>query len=138
MIQRILVGYDGSEAADKAYRFALDLARHYGATLTVLAVARPPEPPEDVETEAVLESAAQYYKDRFEAMRREARQQGLAPEFRVVAGHPAEQILYEAERAGVDHIVLGHRGKSLIDRWRLGSVSKQVIHYAHCAVTVVR
>jgi nucleotide-binding universal stress UspA family protein len=34
--------------------------------------------------------------------------------------------------------VLGHRGKSLFERWRLGSVSKQVIHYAHCAVTVVR
>jgi nucleotide-binding universal stress UspA family protein len=138
MTQKILLAYDGSESADKAYRFALDLARHYGATLTVLSVARPPEPPEDVETEAVLESAEEHYKERFDAMRRQAEKQELEPEFRVVAGHPAEQILYEAERTGVDHIVLGHRGKSLFERWRLGSVSKQVIHYAHCAVTVVR
>lgn len=138
MTQKILLAYDGSESADKAYRFALDLAQHYGAKLTVLSVARPSEPAEDVETEAILESAEEHYKERFAAMRRQAEGQGLAPEFRIVAGHPAEQIIYFAEKEGVDHIVLGHRGKSLFERWRLGSVSKQVIHYAHCAVTVVR
>jgi len=136
--KKILLAYDGSEHADKAYLFALDLAKHYDAPLLVLAVARPPEPPEDVETEALLENLEEHYKERFEAMRRQAEQQDLKPDFRVVAGHPAEQIIYQAEKEGVDHIVLGHRGKSLFERWRLGSVSKQVIQYAHCAVTVVR
>ena len=136
--KKILLAYDGSEPADKAYTFALDLAGHYDAKLLVLSVARPPEPAEDVETEAILESAEEHYKERFEAMRRQAQAQGLDPEFRIVAGHPAEQIIYFAEKEGVDHIMLGHRGKSFLERWRLGSVSKQVIHYAHCAVTVVR
>lgn len=138
MTRKIMLAYDGSDPADKAYAFALDLTRHYDAKLLVLSVARPPEPPEDVETEAILESAEEHYKARFESMRRAAEAQGLKPEFRVVVGHPAEQIVSQAEREGVDHIVLGHRGKSFFERWRLGSVSKQVIHYAHCAVTVVR
>ena len=138
MTRKILLAYDGSEPADKAYGFALDLARHYGAKLLVLSVARPPEPAEDVETEALLENAEAHYQEQFAAMRKRAEGQGLNPEFRVVAGHPAEQIIYLAEKEGVDHIVLGHRGKSFFERWRLGSVSKQVIHYAHCAVTVVR
>jgi nucleotide-binding universal stress UspA family protein len=34
--------------------------------------------------------------------------------------------------------VLGHRGKTFFERWRLGSVSKQGMHYAHCTTTVVR
>ena len=38
----------------------------------------------------------------------------------------------------VRRIVLGHRGKSFFGRWRPGPVSKQVFHYAHCAVTVAR
>ena len=71
-------------------------------------------------------------------MRRQAAAFKLKPEFRVAVGHPAEQIIYHAEREGVDHIVLGHRGKSFFERWRLGSISKQVIQYAHCAVTVIR
>lgn len=138
MIRKILIAYDGSGPADKAYGFALDLARRYQASLIVLAVARPPELAEDVETEALLESAEEHYKERFAGMRRAADQQGVNADFRIVIGHPAEQIIYTAEKEGVDHIVLGHRGKSLFERWRLGSVSKQVIHYAHCAVTVVR
>ena len=138
MIKKILVAYDGSEPADKAYAFALDLTRLYNAKLIVVSVARPPEPPEDVETEAMLENAEEHYKERFEAMRRQAEVVKLKPEFRVVVGHPAEQIIYQAEKESVDHIVLGHRGKSFFERWRLGSISKQVIQYAHCAVTVVR
>ena len=60
------------------------------------------------------------------------------PHFSVVIGHPAEQIVIQGEKDGADLIVMGHRGKSLFQRLRLGSVSKQVIHYAHCAVLVVR
>ncbi len=33
MINKILAAYDGSAPADKAYRFALDLAKRYGADL---------------------------------------------------------------------------------------------------------
>ena len=29
-------------------------------------------------------------------------------------------------------------GKSLFERWRLGSISKRVTAYAHCAVVIVR
>jgi nucleotide-binding universal stress UspA family protein len=104
----------------------------------VLAVARPPELAEDVETEALLESAQEHFKERFAALRAQAAEQGVNPDFRIVVGHPAEQIIYLAEKEGVDHIVMGHRGKSFFQRWRLGSVSRQVINYANCAVTVMR
>jgi nucleotide-binding universal stress UspA family protein len=79
MITKILAAYDGSEPAGHAYRLALDLAKRYGADLLVLAVASPPEPPEDIETAAVLENAEAHYKELFDALKAEAAKEGLEP-----------------------------------------------------------
>lgn len=56
----------------------------------------------------------------------------------IVVGHPAEQMVRFAEGHDVDHIVVGHRGHTLFEPWLIGSVARQVVAYAHCAVTVVR
>ena len=56
----------------------------------------------------------------------------------IAVGHPAEQIVRFAEGHDIDHIVVGHRGHTLFERWLIGSVARQVVAYAHCAVTVVR
>jgi hypothetical protein len=61
MIRRILLAYDGSTGADRALDFALDLALKYAAELHVLAVARPPEFGDDVESRAVIENARWHY-----------------------------------------------------------------------------
>ena len=58
--------------------------------------------------------------------------------FEVAVGHPAEQIIYDADRHGVDLIVVGDRGRSKFARLLLGSVSKQVVQYAGRAVLVAR
>lgn len=137
-MKHILIAYDGSAPADKAFDFALDLARKFSAQLSVLSVARPPEPPDEVETEALIESAKERYEQAFERLRTRTSEAGVLAAFAIVVGHPAEQIVHYAESHGIDHIVMGHRGKSFFRRWLLGSVSKQVIHYAHCSATVVR
>jgi len=54
MIRKILLAYDGSEPAAKAFRFSADLAKRYGAELHVLTVAQTPEFGDEVETEAVI------------------------------------------------------------------------------------
>ncbi|MDV7399414.1 universal stress protein, partial [Arthrospira platensis SPKY1] len=97
-IKKILLAYDGSEAADKAYRHALDLAGKYGADLRVLAVASPPEFAEDVETEAILENAQEHYEQQFVALKEQVAAQEVQPRFEVAVGHPAEQIIYHAEQ----------------------------------------
>jgi nucleotide-binding universal stress UspA family protein len=43
MIRNLLVGYDGSEAADHALALAAYVARAFGASMHVLAIVRPPE-----------------------------------------------------------------------------------------------
>ena len=137
-MNHILVAFDGSESASRAFDFGLALAAKFGARLHVLAVVRPPEMPEDVETEAMIESAREDYERQLSALQAGAAKSGVDASFAVAIGHPAEQIVHYAETHGVDHVVLGHRGKTLFRRWLIGSISKHVMHYAHCTTTVVR
>jgi nucleotide-binding universal stress UspA family protein len=138
MNSNILCAFDGSSAALKAFDYAAALAARFDGKLTILAVAQPPEPSEDVETEALLESAQDHFKEQFATLSARAASGGLAPQFEVAAGHPAEQILYLSDKIAADHIVLGHRGKNFFQRWLMGSVSHRVVSYASCSVTIVR
>jgi len=138
MFQKILVAYDGSEPARKAYDTALDMAKKYQSTVYVVAVARPPEFAEDVETEAAIESAREHFGKQFGELTSKAAHACLNPHFMVVTGHPAEQIVRAAEEYDIELVILGHRGHGVFERWLLGSVSRTVIAYAHCAVMVVR
>ncbi|MGD9788190.1 MAG: universal stress protein [Sulfuricellaceae bacterium] len=138
MLKKILLAYDGSDSSDKAAELALDLAGKYGAELRVLAVARPPEFAEEVDALAILENSRRHYHDVLRPLKAKVEAAGVTAHFEVAVGHPAEQIIYHAERYGVDHIVMGHRGRTFFEGWLLGSVAKQVMSHASCAVTIVR
>jgi|UniRef100_A0A7C3V7S1 nucleotide-binding universal stress UspA family protein len=138
MITKLLVAYDGSRQSEKAFEFALDMAAKYSAKILVLAVARPPEPPVQVEMKAVLENAAQYYQEHFRRLSEHTATAGVEALFEVKVGHPAEQIVHLAKEEQADAIVMGHRSETLLQRWLLGSVAKRVLSYAHCTVIIVR
>ncbi|MFZ1986806.1 MAG: universal stress protein [Desulfatitalea sp.] len=138
MIAKILVAYDGSCQAQNAFTFGLEMAGKYSAAIAVLSVARPPEPPVNVEVQAVLEHATEYYQSQFAKMKDQAAANGIPCTFEVRVGHPAEQIVHVAEEQKMDAIVMGHRGESLFQKWLLGSVARKVLSYAHCTVVVVR
>ena len=53
-------------------------------------------------------------------------------------GDAATMILDEAEKEGVELIVMGTRGLGSGKRWLLGSVSTKVLHHAPSNVLVVR
>ena len=138
MYRKILVGYDGSASSRKAFETALDLAERNGAELYVLSVARPPEVGDDVETEAVIENSRQYHHRMLAELKASPAAKRVKTHFEVGIGHPAEQIIYDADRHGVDLIVVGHRGRSKFARLLLGSTSKQVTEHAGRPVLVVR
>lgn len=62
----------------------------------------------------------------------------LAITSEVIQGPPREVIVDEAEKRGVDLIVMGSRGLGAWSRLLLGSVSNAVVHHAKCSVEVVR
>ncbi len=130
MFDKILIAYDGSDAAGKAFDLALDLAAKYGAELKVLAVARPPEFGDEVETEAVVENSRKHYQHVLKPLRDRVGMTGLKVHFEIATGHPAEHIVMVAEQWRAKLIVMGHRGRGLMGRWLVGSVAKQVMHHA--------
>ncbi|MBB3181189.1 universal stress protein [Variovorax sp. Sphag1AA] len=138
MIRRILLGYDGSASSDNAYGFAAEMAKRYAAELHALVVARPPDFGDEVETEAALEDVQRRYNRVLSALKVRLANDGLAAHSQLVIGHPAEQLVRYAEQHAIDHIVVGHRGHTLFERWLIGSVARQVVAYAYCAVTIVR
>lgn len=138
MFKKILVAYDGSDAAKHAFDLGLDLAQKYSAALRVLAVVKPPEFGDEVETGVVIENSRGHYQRELRPLRDHTTKLGFSADYAIEVGHPAERIVIDAEQWGADLIVVGHRGHGLMGRWLLGSVAKQVMHHATCAVLVGR
>ncbi len=138
MITKLLLGYDGSASAERALGFALETAELHRAELHVLAVARPPDLGTEIEVEPVIERELRHYESVLAAIGERLKAGQVTATSEVVVGHPAEQILRYAETHGIDHIVVGNRGRSLFERLLLGSIARQVVAHAPCNVTIVR
>ncbi len=140
-MKTILVGYDGSQEAQKALETASELARCFGARLYILTVV--PElflPDIDIGAEVGLkleEEMEQAARSQLEAVAAKIREKGLDFETLLEKGRPARVILEKAKEKGVDTIILGSRGTGLT-KALLGSVSYKVAHHADCSVVLVR
>ena len=55
-----------------------------------------------------------------------------------VARSPAGRIVVDAEKWAAKLIVMGYRDRGPMGHWLIGSVAKQVMHHAPCAVLVAR
>jgi nucleotide-binding universal stress UspA family protein len=137
-MERIVVGFDGSEHGRKALERAADIAN--GATIAVVSAANvkrlmrdpaggaDPIDPADAEArQQALAEARKYLEGR-----------GITGVYVEGTGNPADVIVQEAEENGADLIVVGTRGQSTPKRMFMGSVSTNVIHHAPCDVLVVR
>ena len=117
--RRILIGYDGSDAAGRALDAAADLVG-YGSTLAVITVRNG-----ELSPSVCAEARAQLQRRHVEARYHEPR------------GEPAEQLVEAARELQADLVVVGRRDRKPL--WGpLGSVSSVVIRRAHCDVLVVR
>lgn len=145
MISKILVPTDGSERAEKAAAFAIDMAKDSKASLEFLYVLDEASPafafeiesgvsPDITELANSLKSTAETFVNKLKG---QADAAGVSAETSVVDGHPSEEILAEAERSGADHIVMASHGRRGLAAAVIGSVTLNVIHGAGVPVTVV-
>jgi len=136
--RKILVGYDGSPLAEKAVDLAIRFGLNEKSSISVLAVARLPEPATSVEVEAVLDDAREHFEAGLKGVVARGLVHGVEIATDIVVGHPAEQIIHRAEIEHVDLIIVGRRGTSMFQKIMLGSVSERVLRYAHCPVLLVK
>lgn len=143
VLGRITVAVDGSPFADHALNFAIDLAKRYSATLTVLAVA--PIVPlylSSTEPWAPTEMPAgevKFYRELVDSGVARAKAEGVpGATGSCLEGHVVDEIVAYLEAHPVDLLVLGSRGLSTAKRLLMGSISDAVIHHVECPVLVVR
>ena len=137
MISNILVPTDGSETAQKAARYAIDLAKQLKCSIIVLSVidnrslmAQTISAHENVRH--ITEPIEDYLREGAEAYAREIKEicdeNDVRSQILVTSGHPAEEITIEAERSNADLIVIGSHGRSALKAAFLGSVTYSIIH----------
>lgn len=124
---KILIATGGTPDAEQAVRLGAEIGRATGAALTVLTVSKEAGPAVEAARE-IAEGAG--------------RRLGTLPgvvESRVRVGHPAEEILREAEEGGYNLLIVGEKERHhLLSRFLLGSTAERVVEHAPCPVLVAR
>jgi nucleotide-binding universal stress UspA family protein len=137
MISKIIVPVDGSKAAQKAAKYAIELAKQTGASVTLLSVidkrflveqavsasASPTHVKEPVED--YLKQSARFATD---AIANLCKQNRIPYKAVIRTGHPVEEIVNEAKKSKVDLVIMGSHGKSALKAAILGSVTYGVLH----------
>ncbi|MBF8185730.1 universal stress protein [Nonomuraea sp. K274] len=134
----IVAGVDDSPECEPALAYAFRQAELRDATLRVVHAWQLPV--------HAFAPEASYAMDEVRAAQRQAVQDRLAifskghPEVAVVedhpAAHPVDALTDASTRA--DLLVVGSHGRGAVASMLLGSVSRGVLHHAHCPVAVVR
>ncbi|MGV3720133.1 MAG: universal stress protein [Actinomycetota bacterium] len=135
-MRRILVGYDGSGASNRALDRACELTRLYGCQLTVLTAAAD----RLFDDNGVLVPALDDELGRrtvAQGVQRACRQ-GVSNVDARTSLEAADDALALAAREGFDLVVVGHRGHGGFKEMLLGSTAKSVVDRAPCSVLVVR
>jgi nucleotide-binding universal stress UspA family protein len=133
-MQKLLLAYDGSEHSRRALDLAAEMARRFGAALTVLSVVpvRPGRTPIDPWDDSHV------HADELVEARRLLAEQGIEAKLVESAGNVPEIIERFAEAGSFDAVIVGSRGLGMLGRAMQGSVSEHVATHAHTTVVVAR
>jgi nucleotide-binding universal stress UspA family protein len=134
---KILVGYDGSEAAGHALARAAQVAQRGDGAVTVISVV-PLQPSGPRSAGPVMPGDVEEHGRELDEAVAKLKELGVTAETIEAVGHPAESIVDEADRGGFDLIIVGSRGHHGVTRFLVGSTSTRVVTHAHCDVLVVR
>lgn len=136
LIRKILVPVNFSEACNAAASFAVELASHWDAELSLLHVMEPAGSAVGFETASMLEEGLRAQRARAcEELRRTL--DGVQSEKLqrvLLTGDPATEVVRFAHREDFDLILMPTRGYGVFRRLLLGSVAAKVLHDADCPV----
>lgn len=123
---RILMATGGSSYSQAALRFGAEIARRAGEPPTLLTVIG--HDAERPRADTYLARSVQLLK-------------AVVPsvETKVRIGHPAEEIVSEAEEGDFGLVIVGERQRpDLVTRFLLGSTAVRVVEHAPCPVIIAK
>ena len=139
--RRILVGCDFSPDSDLAFQYALSLAQEYLSELHVIHVIEPPiykHMLNATKIEGVRQDLRAQLKEKLSDMIPQDAHNWCKPVTVLLAGQPYDELTKYAVVNEMDLIVLGLRGRSLMETLLMGSTTDRVIRQAPCPVLSVQ
>jgi nucleotide-binding universal stress UspA family protein len=138
---RILVAVDGSERADRAAAFAVELARRVGDG--ELRLVNVQDPVEESQTHGLARDAIHKHRETLaiaaaEKAKSMAEAAGIRCLFEWHFGDAAHVISDLASSSSCNLIVMGTQGAGAIQNLLLGSVAEKTLHLTSVPVTLVR
>ena len=147
LIEKLLIALDGSDSANEALEFALDIAEKFSAEILLLTVVHQPLWPY-ISVPGTMPVAVANLKEDLRASHKRVlteaveeikkKKPNIQVSAKLIEGHAADKIVEMAKEEKVDLIVLGSRGLSGVKRFLLGSVSHNVAHHCECPVLIVK
>jgi len=139
----LMVGVDCSDCSNRAIDYAAEHARQADAKLFIAHVIE-----WSPYTFSTVEENAERHKRREQELSRahaeivdpivdRLKSEGLSVEGLVRHGHVAATLHALARENGVNNIVIGRQGTSMLKAHLFGSVGSHLVQTAECAVTVV-
>lgn len=125
---QILVATGGSFHSEVALHFSLHFLQpeRTESTLTVLTVLK--QEADRPRADQILTQATMILASR-----------APEPQMKIRVGHPAEEIIREAEENNYDLVIVGERQHhGLVTRFILGSTAERVVEHAPCPVIVAK
>lgn len=130
MFERLLVPLDGSQLAEQALPYVVEIANGFASEIILITVCQSQEVDFTPTSKAYLEMRAEQLKGK------------LIGEVRikkvVMVGRPAQEIAAFALRNNVGLIIMTSRGRSGAASWLLGSTANEIIHSVKIPVLVIK
>ncbi len=142
-VARILVAIDHSTGTDAVVEYACAIARGVGASITVLHVYEPPNEMVGIVPGSTVAGEVKAEHDAGMALLEHAadvaRANGIAYVDRTLERSPSPHaaIVTHARSGKFDLIVMGTHARKKFASLVMGSVARQVVHDAPCAVLLV-
>jgi nucleotide-binding universal stress UspA family protein len=138
LAEKILVPVDGSERMARTVKFACDLVKILGGTLTLIHVVILRNTPSNIPIDpAPFEEAG---KSILESAQKLVEQNGCKADtiLEMGIGNAGHKIVTVAQAKGFTLIVIHARGHSRVATLLIGSVCDAVAHNSPCPVLIVR
>jgi nucleotide-binding universal stress UspA family protein len=132
MVTTILVFFDCSAVARKAFDLGIEMAANFQAKMLIIGVMSA------IEAEAMLDRGQDLIGDEFPQLCHEAKAQGISCQYRFDVGDPIKQILRAAKDHDAGLIIIGQAGLTEKRGSAAGSQAERVIRYAPCPVTIIK
>jgi nucleotide-binding universal stress UspA family protein len=130
---RLLVCVDGSKNSEEAVISAVEMARKFNSTITLMFVWPPPAASGKG---IVIREIPDYELEKLNGAKDILKNSGVDYSVVTKIGNPAMHIIDEAKK-GYGMAIMGSRGLGAIEGFLLGSVTSRVSHHIHIPLLIV-